>query len=213
MKRLALITIILFGLVGSAARAAQQKTGTLRGKVEGEKSKPLADVEVRVMSSRSREIKETTTDSSGHYQIDLAPDNYTISFDAEGYAGGTMRDMQQVEEGKTTEVQTIQLTKARRTSRVSGAVFDARGLSLAGVRLKLVRVPTEEEVKAHKKIESLSREYLTNNRGEFAFRLPAVRARYRVTASLDGYLTQTKFVEVSESEAVPLAFTLELAKK
>jgi hypothetical protein len=40
-----------------------------------------------------------------------------------------------------------------------------------------------------------------------------VRARYRVTASLDGYKTQTKFVDVSESEAVPLAFNLEPVKK
>ncbi|HKQ04268.1 MAG TPA: carboxypeptidase-like regulatory domain-containing protein [Blastocatellia bacterium] len=212
MKRLALITIVVLGLIGGSF-AAQQKTGTLKGKVEGEKGKPLADVEVRVMSSRSRQIKEATTDAGGQYQLELEPDNYTVSFDAEGYAGGTMRDMQQVEEGKITEVKTIQLTRAKRTSRVSGAVFDARGLSLPGVRLKLARVPTPEEEKEHKKIDSLSRDYITNNRGEFAFRLPAMRARYRVTASLDGYLTQTKFVDVSESEAVPLAFTLELAKK
>src|SRR5438270_9074028 len=180
MRRVALITLVVFGILTGAV-AGQPQTGTLKGKVEGEKGKPLADVEVRAMSSRSRQIKEAKSDASGHYQLELEPDSYTVSFDAEGYAGGTLRDMQQVEEGKTTEVKTIQLTKAKRTSRVSGAVFDARGLSLAGVRLKLVRVPTEEEEKAHKKIESLSREYITNHRGEFAFRLPAVRARYRVT--------------------------------
>jgi Carboxypeptidase regulatory-like domain len=212
MQRVLLITFIVFGFITGAA-AMQQKTGTLKGKVEGEKGKPLADVEVRVMSSRSRAIQETKTDASGGYQLDLEPDNYTVSFDAEGYAGGTMRDMQQIEEGKTTEVKTITLTKAKRTSKVSGAVFDANGLSLAGVRLKLARVPTEDEAKEHKKIESLSREYVTNNHGEFAFRLPAVRARYRVVASLDGYKTQTKFVDVNESEAVPLAFNLEPAKK
>jgi uncharacterized protein YegP (UPF0339 family) len=212
MKRAAGITIIVLGLVTSGL-AFQQKTGTLKGKVEGEKGKPVADVDVRVMSSRTRAITEAKTDAAGNYQLELEPDNYTVSFDAEGYAGGTMRDMQQVEEGKTTEVKTITLMKARRTSRVSGAVFDGDGRSLAGVRLKLVRVPSEEEAKEHKKIESLSREYVSNNRGEFAFRLPASRARYRVTASLDGYATQTKFVEVSESEAVPLAFTLERLKK
>jgi hypothetical protein len=212
MKRVTFFILIGFGLIGGAF-ASEQKTGTLKGKVEGEKGKPLAEVEVRVMSSRSREIKEGKTDASGTYQLELEPDSYIVSFDAEGYAGGTMRDMQQVEEGKTTEVKTIQLTKAKRTSKLSGAVFDARGLSLARVRLKLVRVPSEEEVKANKKIDSLSREYITNSHGEFAFRLPAVRARYRVTASLDGYKTQTKFVDVSESEAVPLAFNLEPVKK
>jgi hypothetical protein len=212
MKRVAFVALIVFGLI-TGAFALQQKTGTLKGKVEGEKGKPLAEVDVRVMSSRSRAIKEAKTDATGHYQLELEPDSYTISFDAEGYAGGTMRDMQQVEEGKTSEVKTIQLTRAKRTSKVSGAVFDAHGLSLVGVRLKLVRVPTEDEEKAHKKIDSLSREYVTNNHGEFAFRLPAARARYRVTASLDGYKTQTKVVDVSESEAVPLAFNMETVKK
>jgi hypothetical protein len=212
MKRAAFVTLIVFGLI-TGAFALQQKTGTLKGKVEGEKGKPLADADVRVMSSRSRAIKEGKTDATGQYQLELEPDNYTVSFDAEGYAGGTLRDMQQIEEGKTTEVKTITLTKAKRTSKVSGAVFDAHGLSLAGVRVKLARVPTEDEEKEHKKIDSLSREYVTNNHGEFAFRLPAVRARYRVTASLDGYKTQTKFVDVSENEAVPLAFNLEPMKK
>ena len=212
MKRAALITMIVCGLIAGASAAAQQKTGTLKGKVEGEKGKPLTGVDVRVMSSRSRQIQEAKTDAAGRYQLELEPDSYTVSFDAEGYAGGSMRDMQQVEEGKTTEVKTVQLTRAKHTSRISGAVFDTRGLSLAGVRLKLVRVPTEDEEKEHKKVESLSREYVTNNHGEFAFRLPAARARYRVTASLDGYKTQTKNVEVGESEAVPLAFTLEPAK-
>lgn len=212
MKRAAVVTLIVLGWL-TGGLAFQQKTGTLKGKIEGEKGKPLADVDVRVMSSRSRAIVEAKTDADGYYKLDLEPDNYTVSFDAEGYAGGTMRDMQQVEEGKTTEVKTITLVRAKRTSRVSGAVFDNDGRSLAGVHLKLVRVPTAEEEKEHKKIDSLSREYVSNNRGEFAFRLPASRARYRVTASLDGYATQIKFVDVSESEAVPLAFTLERLKK
>ena len=212
MKRAAVVTLIVLGLM-TGGFAFQQKTGTLKGKVEGEKGKPIADVDVRVMSSRSRAISEAKTDANGNYQLDLEPDSYTVSFDAEGYAGGTMRDMQQVEEGKTTEVKTITLTRAKRTSRVSGAVFDTDGRSLAGVHLKLVRVPTEGESKGSKKADSLSREYVSNNRGEFAFRLPSMRARYRVTASLDGYAAQTKFVDVSESEAVPLAFSLERLKK
>jgi hypothetical protein len=212
MKRAAVVTLIVLGLV-TAGFAFQQKTGTLKGKIEGEKGKPIADVDVRVMSSRSRAITEAKTDADGNYQLELEPDNYTVSFDAEGYAGGTMRDMQQVEEGKVTEVKTITLVRAKRTSRVRGAVFDSDGRSLAGVHLKLVRVPTAEEEKERKKIESLSREYVSNNRGEFAFRLPPSRARYRVTATLDGFAAQTKFVDVSESEAVPLAFTLERLKK
>jgi hypothetical protein len=74
-------------------------------------------------------------------------------------------------------------------------------------------VPTEDEAKDKKRIDSLTLNYTTNTHGEFAFRLPSVRARYRLTASADGFKSDTKMVDVSESEAVPLAFSLEPAKK
>jgi hypothetical protein len=81
------------------------------------------------------------------------------------------------------------------------------------VRVRLVRVPNEEEAKDKKKIESFSRDYITNSRGEFAFRVPPSRARYQLTATLGGYKSETKTVEVNEDEAVPLAFNLEPVKK
>lgn len=212
MQRMVRVTLVALCVIG-VALAAGQKTGTLKGKLQNEKGKPLADAEVRVMSSRSRAIKEAKTDQAGNYSFELEPDDYTVSFDAEGYTGGTLRDMQQVEVGKTTEVKPIQLQKARRTSLVRGSVFDLEGRSLAGARVKLVRVPTEEEAKAGKRMPSFARDYTTNNHGEFAFRLPSARARYRVTASLEGYKPDTKVVLVDENESVPVALSLEPVKK
>lgn len=209
-----LTTAVLVVACSSIIQAFDQKLGTLKGKIENEKGKPIAGAEVRAMRSRDRSIKETTTNDAGAYSFELEPDDYTISFDAEGYQGGTLVHMQQVEEGKETAVKTIRLGKsAHRTSLIRGAVFDSKGSSLAGVRLKLTRVPTEEEEKDHKRIGSLALSYTTNSRGEFAFRVPAARARYQVTAALDGYKSETKRVDVNESEAVPLAFSLEPVKK
>ncbi len=194
--------------------ALGQKAGTLKGKIETEKGKPIAGAEVRAMSSRDRSVKETKTDEAGNYSFELEPDDYTLSFDAEGYQGGNLVEMQQVEEGKETRVKTIRLQKAgRHTSLIRGAVFDSNGGSLAGVRLKLLRVPTEEEAKEHKHVDSLSISYATNSHGEFAFRVPAARARYKITATLDGFKPETKVVDVNESESVPLAFSLEPVKK
>jgi hypothetical protein len=207
MKKIISLTACLMFCV--AAVMAQQKTGTLKGRIEDEKGKPLADVEVRVMSSRSRNVKETTTDKEGNYSLELEPDSYTVSFDAEGYRGGTMTEMQQVEEGKENKVKTIKLVKGSRSSLVRGAVFDVNGYPLAGARLKLVRVPSEEELKEKKKVSSLKLDYTTNRRGEFAFRLPSMRARYQITAMLRGFKPQVKNVDVGEDEAVPLAFSLE----
>jgi hypothetical protein len=206
------ITLVVLCFLG-AAFAAGQKTGSLKGKVEDEKGKPIVGAQVRAMRSRDRSVKETSTDQSGGYSFELEPDDYVVSFDAEGFEGGTLTRMQQVEEGKQATVKTIRLQKAKRTSLIRGAVFDTSGLSLSGVRLKLVRIQTVEEEKERKRIDSLTRDYTTNSRGEFAFRLPSIRARYRVTAVRDGFKTETKTVEVSEGESVPLAFSLEPVKK
>src|SRR6185295_1673899 len=112
--------------------AGQQRAGTLKGKIENEKGKPIPGAEVRAMGTRARTTKETTTDQSGNYSFELEPDEYVVSFDAEGFQGGTLREMHQVEEGKATEIKTIQLQKAKKTSLVRGAVFDSRGASLGG---------------------------------------------------------------------------------
>lgn len=209
---LSFVFVLVFSM--TFAFAATQSSGKLKGKIENEKGKPIAGADVRAMRSRDRSVMETKTDQEGNFSFDLAPDDYTVSFDAEGYQGGTLVQMQQVEDGKETNVKTIRLIKsAHRTSLIRGAVFDSEGASLPGVRLKLARVPTEDEAKEHKKVDSLSMSYTSNSHGEFAFRIPAVRARYQVTATLIGYKLESKFVDVNENESVPLSFSLEPVKK
>jgi len=208
------LSLMILLCLSVASPASAQSTGTLKGKIENEKGKPIAGAEVRALRSRERAVKETKTDEAGNYTFQLEPDDYTVSFDAEGYQGGTLVQMQQVEEGKETTVKTIRLEKVKhRTSLIRGAVFTLGGASLAGASLKLVRVPTSEEGKEHKHVGSLSLSYVTNSHGEFAFRVPVGRARYQVTASLLGYQSATKIVDVNDFESVPLAFSLEPVKK
>jgi len=206
----AFATILSIAVTGAAL---QQKTGTLKGKIEDEKGKPIAGVEVRIMSSRDRSISETKTDASGAYSFEVAADEYTVSFQADGYQEGTLQEMQQVEEGKETRVKTIRLPKATHTSLIRGSVFDFQGRSISGARIKLVRIATEDEAKEGKHFKGLSRDYISNSHGEFAFRLPSARARYRITAAAAGYRPDTKEVDVNESEAVPVAMTLLPLKK
>jgi hypothetical protein len=206
MKKLAGVCIWVISI--AMAGAAQQKTGTLKGKIEDEKGKAIAGVEVRIMSSRDRSVTETKTDANGVYSFELPPDEYTISFQAEGYQEGTLQEMQQVEEGKETRVKAIRLPKAVHTSLIRGSVFDAQGRSIMGARIKLVRIPTEDEQKEGKRFKEISRDYVSNRHGEFAFRLPSARARYRITAGAPGYRADTKDVDVNEREAVPVAMTL-----
>lgn len=200
-------------LLAAIAGSGQQGSGVLKGKVEDEKGKPIAKAEIRVMNSQTRAISETETDQAGRYRLELEPGDYTVSLDAEGFKGGTLVNMQQVEAGKESEVKTVRLEKGKRTSLVRGVVFNTQGFGVRGAKVKLQRVPTEDEEKEGKRVESLNRDYVTNSRGEFAFRLPPIRARYRVSAILDGYKPDTKVIDVTESEAVPVALTLEAIKR
>jgi len=207
------VSIVLSFLLGPVA-AGNQKTGVLKGKIQDAKGKPIAGAEVRATRNRDRVSKETKTDENGAYSFELEPDDYTVSFDAEGYQGGTLVQMQQVEADKENVIKTIRLEKARKkTSLVRGAVFDASGRSIAGAKLKLVRIATAEEEKENRKHKSLSMNYISNSRGEFAFRLPAERAKYKVTVTAEGFKTDSKTVDVNEDESVPLAFSLERLKK
>jgi 5-hydroxyisourate hydrolase-like protein (transthyretin family) len=189
-----------------AVGGAAQKHGTLKGKIEDEKGKPIAGAEVRAMKVEDRSLKETRTDQEGYYLLELEPGSYTVSFDAEGYQGGTLFRLQEVEAGKETRVKTIRLERAKRTSLIRGAVFDTQGRSLAGARVRLERILTASE-------KPLALERITNSRGEFAFRLPAEQARYRLTATLSGYKPDTKEIQLGESESAPVAFTLEPIKR
>jgi hypothetical protein len=211
MKKMIFITLLT--MLCATFAMAQQKTGTLKGRIEDEKGKPIAEAEIHAMSSRTRNVKEAVTDKDGNYSFELEPDDYTVSIDAEGFKGGTMTQMLQVEEGKETKAKTIKLYKAAKSSLLRGAVFDENGFSLPGVRLKLVRVPNDAEARDKKKLEPVKQDYLTNSRGEFAFRLPPMRARYQVTAMRSGYKPQVKTVDVNADESVPLAFTLETIKE
>ncbi len=213
IKRVIISTFVVLCSTGHIWAVVQAK-GTLKGKLEDEKGRPVAGVVIHAMSSRTRSTEETQTNETGAYSFELAPDDYVLSFEAAGFQGVTLTVMQQVEEGKQTEVRTIQLEKAKKpTSLVRGSVFTSEGFSLPGVKVKLKRVPSEEEQKSGKRFKKLSMDYVTNRQGEFAFRLPSEQARYELTASRDGFTSQSKIVDVGENESVPVAFSLEISKK
>ncbi|HKF54936.1 MAG TPA: carboxypeptidase-like regulatory domain-containing protein, partial [Blastocatellia bacterium] len=152
MKKLIVIFVVV-AFCAIAAVGVQQKTGTLKGKIEDEKGKPIAGATVRIMSSRDRSVSETKTDAGGAYSFEVKADEYTVSFEAQGYQEGSLQDMQQVEESKETRVKTIRLPKATHTSLIRGTVFDFQGRSISGARIKLVRIPTEEEQKEGKHVK------------------------------------------------------------
>ncbi len=81
---------------------------------------------------------------------------------------------------------------------ISGTVFEQSGRSLPGAKVAIV-----SESNPKTKLGGV-----TNQRGEFAVRVPAGQSRYLVTASAKGFDSQQATVEVFDSEKVIKNFLL-----
>src|SRR5262249_23768045 len=150
--------------------------GAIRGKVENEAGKAVNGARV-VAEREGKEAARATTNAKGEFTLaDLEPGEYMLSIDAEGYKSVQLLRKQRVEAGKTTKLSDkITLTTSHSSSLLRGAVFDDRGFSLAGATVDIERVDTEgKEVKEGK----LRKQYITNEVGEFAFRLPDIGGQY-----------------------------------
>jgi len=87
---------------------------------------------------------------------------------------------------------------------IAGTVFRADGLSLPGARVVLEPSGKPAGARRVRKQEAIS-----DARGEFAFRVPPVEARYRLSASAAGYQPQHREVEIRGEERVDVFFRLE----
>jgi hypothetical protein len=87
---------------------------------------------------------------------------------------------------------------------IAGTVFRPPGFALAGAE---ITVTLESELpKPHK----FSKTKITANlRGEFAVRVPAVPASYRVDVQKDGFQPQSKSVAITGEERYDLSIVLE----
>ena len=87
---------------------------------------------------------------------------------------------------------------------IAGTVFRENGLSLPLAELTLSQTTPPEG--ARKKMKPLRA--TSDSRGEFAFRVPALKAAYKVEARAQGYQTETKEVAVGGDERLDVFFQL-----
>lgn len=85
---------------------------------------------------------------------------------------------------------------------VAGTVFRQPGFALVEASVTLAAVDQSGSASG-KKLQ-----FSTNTRGEFAFRVPAIAAKYIVAASAKGFSKEQKTVEVQPSERVDVTFML-----
>lgn len=192
--------------------AHQEKTegGRLRGVVQDERGRAFAGVKVRAINRRTNELAaEGVTGEKGEFLLEnLKPARYALVFSSPEYQQAVVPSVE-VRAGRETLLERpVRLQPLEMAATLIGATFDPQGFLLPGVRVVLERLPIEDE-----EIKPLKLEQVSNSSGEFAFRLPGERARYRLTASARGFEPETQIVEVSGGERRRIAIQLKTRSK
>jgi hypothetical protein len=209
MKIFKTIVMLLSGLILAASTMFAQggDTGGIKGKVRLENRETVSGVQV-IVKQDEREVAQAVTDRKGEFNITgLAPGIYGLTFQKSGLSVGSLGNVQ-VKAGKTKSLpDRLILTVSESTiARLAGSVFNEGGKSFPGVRVDLARVAADGSLR---KIDGR----LTNESGQFIFRLPPDRATYRVTIKADGVEAQTKDVEIDGALVYRVAFTVERPPK
>lgn len=193
----AVLTIVL---LVSASFAQEHSTGGLKGKVRVEKGS-AAGVSV-VVRQGDREVTRVTTSSSGDFSVaGLAPGTYEVVFRKAGLSVATIEPVN-VKAGKPTSLSDrLYLTIDEGSiAFIKGSVFSDTGRSFPGVRVELARVLDDGSLK---KIDGR----VTNDLGQFSFRLTPDPGKYRLTAKAE-HMMAAKDVEVDGAVVYRVALSL-----
>lgn len=208
MRRPKTIIVFLILLLAAATTLAQDRsTGSIKGKVRTKGQGGTAEVTIIVRQS-DREVAHASTNRKGEFQINgLAPGVYGLTFRKPGLSVGTLEDVQ-VKAGKTNELpdRLILTVNEASVAKLGGSVFNEVGFSVPNVRVELARLEPDGTTK---KLDGR----LTNESGQFIFRLSPEKATYRVTIKAEGVEAQTKDVEIDGALVYRVAFTIQRPPK
>ena len=87
---------------------------------------------------------------------------------------------------------------------VAGTVFRPPGFALSGAEVTVSPEPGPTQARAPK-----SQRVLSDARGEFVVRVPAVPMRYLVTVKKKGFVSQSRPASIEGEQRLELLFTLE----
>jgi len=91
---------------------------------------------------------------------------------------------------------------------IAGTVFRDTGFTLAGAEIILVPLGDSKDARNTKKMQAIS-----DGRGEFALRVPALPSQYKLSVRAPGYKPQEKTVTIAADERLDVFFRLEPASK
>ena len=179
------------------ALAAFAQTGVLKGKVKLQDSKTHDGVKVSAQRyTGTKPVAEpvaVSTNEKGEFAFTtLATGAYVLSFTKQGYKTYTSRQ-QEVTSGETLQLkETVPIAKEGESfAEVRGAVLYGAGYSLPNAIVTIERIDGGKKFKQEK---------VSQEGGEFGFRLKAEKAKYRVTAQARGFETASTEIEIDGDE-------------
>jgi uncharacterized membrane protein len=195
------VPVLLFCLAGVGAA----QTGIVKGKVKELDGKSLEGVLVTATNSKNKSGKyETNSDAKGNFELtNLPAGDYSFSFEKKGYKTFLSRNLT-VTGGETLNLRTVVELKRDEApySIIRGAVFFDQGFSLPNSGVKIERIDGKR----------FKEEKLTGEGGQFAFRLKAEKAKYRITAFANGFQSASTEIEIEGDEIRNIALTLQREK-
>ena len=191
-------------LLSSIAFAQDRSSSGVKGKVKVVSGSP-SGVSVLVRKS-DKEVARTTTDSKGSFRIDgLTPGVYSLVFSKHGFSTGTLSSVE-VRAGKMRELgdKLVLTIDEGSLAFLRGSVFDSVGHSVPGARIDLLLLSADgTEKKLYWR--------LTDETGQFVFRLTPEAAKYRVRAKIDGAEPASKDIEIDGAAVYRIALSLKPA--
>ncbi len=205
-----ILFLLSLGLSVEGAIPPASSPGRIAGEVKDERGQPTARAKVRAIEVRTnRTLAEAVTGEDGRFVLsDLAPGRYALLVSSPDHEPVIVRSIEVKAGRETTLKSPIRLRRAEAYAVISGATFDPNGFLLPGVRVVLERLPFNEE-----KVPPLKLEQISNSSGEFAFRVPGERGRYRLTATTSGYEPDVQIIEVGGLERRRVALRLKVRAK
>jgi hypothetical protein len=201
----------LSAVVPSAAQKKSKKqeptTGAINGRVRVDAGATPAGVNV-IVRRGDEEVARRETNSKGEFEFGgLAPGSYGLTLRKSGLQVGRIENVE-VRAGKTVSLKDRLFLPIDEGSIVfiKGSVFNAAGRSFAGVNVELARVGDDGSIK---KLDTR----VSNATGSFVFKLMPERARYRLTAKVDGMETASEEVSIDGAAIYRVALSLNPVKK
>jgi Carboxypeptidase regulatory-like domain len=203
-QRIFLATFCLFLIACCLPFTAySQSTGGAKGKIRNSRGDAISGVSVTARRD-SKDIRTVTSNSKGEFKLEgLEPGVYNFVFDAAGYSSA-MRYKIEVRQNKTVDLgdRLILLVDRGTLVIIQGSVFFKNGTSVTGAKVEVEKLNADGTTRSFPAI-------WTNISGEFTFRQPEGRAKYRITAKYKEKSAQ-KEIEVDSAAVYRLAITLDI---